>query len=358
MAAASVTNLRNVRQKLLTYLRIGETSTSTSIGGDAEEINDTSRIEDEDYWVGGQVHITSGSLEGKTSFIRHNHPNNGEMHVYPAFSGTPASGITYEIYRPSTWNKAELDEAITAAVDWARERFLIPHAVDSIDLASATYEYDLPYLEIVAATATSGSTTTIVDTSGDLAQDDDHWNGATVIVTADTGVAGNVGEVRIIKDFDASTDTLTLDHALPGVASSGTTYRLIKYPFAYIHTVEYQDTTNQWVPLNAFNNEDAWSVVPGLYPRLRIDSGLGISGQPFMIYGYRYAGAINVESDLIEVPFSVIAPYVEYYLRTMRARVGDRSDPLEDRRRAREALEEAEIRLEQQMVLPSGAIAQ
>ena len=58
MAAASVTNLRNVRQKLLTYLRIGETSTSTSIGGDAEEINDTSRIEDEDYWVGGQVHIT------------------------------------------------------------------------------------------------------------------------------------------------------------------------------------------------------------------------------------------------------------------------------------------------------------
>ncbi len=358
MAAASTDSLRTVRQKLLTYLRIGETSTSTSIGGDAEEVNDTSRIEDEDYWLGGQIHITSGALEGGTSFVRHNHPTNGEMHVYPAFSGTPASGITYEVYRSNTWTKAELDEAITAAVDWARERFLIPHSVDSIDLAAATYEYDLPFLEIVAATATSGSATTIVDTSGDLTQDDDHWNGSHIIVTADTGVAGNVGEVRIIKDFDASTDTLTLDHALPGVASSGTTYRLIKYPFSYIHTVEYQDTTNQWVPLNAFNNEDAWLVVPGLYPRLRISSGLGVSGQPLMIYGYRYAGKISVERDLVEVPFSVIAPYVEYYLRTMRARVGDRSDPLEDRRRAREALEEAEIRLEQQMVLPSGAIAQ
>jgi hypothetical protein len=333
---------RTVRQKMLNFLRAGTTGTTTAVGDDAEEIKDTNRIEAEDYWKGAEVHVTSNTEEGNTALVSSNLPQPGELHLEPPFGTAVGNAVTYEIFHRTGWKKHEFDDAIDAALNWARERFLIPHFYE-FTMAASTYEYDLPFSEILAKAATGGTTTTAIDTVN-LTQDDDHWNGSVFLITADTGTAANVGEVRIVKDFVASTDTLTLNYALPGAVTTGTTYRLIKYTFAYIHRIYRLDSTGEW--LETAGGRDGWSLVPGLYPRLWIDAG-AVEADLHKVVGQRFPGAVNVDLDIIEVPFNVLRPYIEYYLREQRAIAGDRGDPMEDRRRAREALEEAEIILEQ-----------
>jgi hypothetical protein len=343
MPALETNTRRTVRQKMLRFLRAGVTGTTTSAGDDSEEVNDTNRIEPRDYWKGSEIHVTSNTEEGNTAIVSSNLPQPGELHLEPPFGSAVGSGVTYEIYHRTAWLKQEFDDAIDASLNWARERFLIPH-FHEFDMAASTFEYNLPFSEIIAQAATGGSTTTIIDTSG-LTQVDDYWNGSIFLVTADTGTAGNVGEVRVITDFVASTDTGTLSHIMPGAVTSGTTYRLIKYPFAYIHRLWRKDSTGEWLPI--LGDHDGWNVIPGVYPRLFIDGGALEGGSTIKIEGQRFPGVVNVDLDIVEVPFNVLRPYIEYYLREQRAIAGDRGDPQSDRRRARESLEEAEIILEQ-----------
>ena len=347
MPALNTTTRRSTRQDIIRYLDYGTTGTATSTGDDTRELTDTSRTESEDYWKDGQIHVTSGTREGETSRVTTSLPK-GELHLHPVMGGTIASGVTYELYSPDGWDKEDYDLAIKESLIWCRERFLITYTVETTQMAASTFEHDLPQKEIIAASATGGTTTTLIDTSN-LTQDDDYWNGDIVIITADSSVAANVGEVRMVKDFAASTDTITLDHALPGVVSSNTTYRLIKYTLAFVHRIMKQETTNEWVDLPG--GRDAWDVVPGLYPRLLLNSGVIESGRPLRIIGQRYPGEVAVDLDLVEPPQTVIRPYVEFFLREMRARGGRSNDPADDRARAREAREEAEIALEQQSEL-------
>jgi len=70
-------------------------------------------------------------------------------------------------------------------------------------------------------TADSGSTTTLVDDA--LTQADDYWNYGKISVTK-----GGITYIRKVKDFDAATDTITFDIALPVAVDNTTTYIVYK----------------------------------------------------------------------------------------------------------------------------------
>jgi len=73
----------------------------------------------------------------------------------------------------------------------------------------------------VEGTATSGTTTTIVDATN-LTQADDAWNGGFVTVTAGT----NYGLTRKVSDFANATGTLTVDTAFPAACDTTTQFRV------------------------------------------------------------------------------------------------------------------------------------
>jgi len=60
-----------------------------------------------------------------------------------------------------------------------------------------------------SSTATSGTTTTLVDTNN-LTQTDDFWNGAWLYIANDASASTNDGAVRLISDFVQSSSTLTV----------------------------------------------------------------------------------------------------------------------------------------------------
>lgn len=72
-----------------------------------------------------------------------------------------------------------------------------------------------------SGTADSGSTTTLVDNA--LTQADDYWNYGKISITK-----GGVTYKRKVKDFDAASDTITFDLALPVTVDNTTTYTVYK----------------------------------------------------------------------------------------------------------------------------------
>jgi len=70
-------------------------------------------------------------------------------------------------------------------------------------------------------TADSGTTTTLTDIA--LTEADDFWNGGRVTITT-AAVVWN----RLVKDFDAASDTITLDVALPVAVGGTSTYTVYK----------------------------------------------------------------------------------------------------------------------------------
>lgn len=68
----------------------------------------------------------------------------------------------------------------------------------------------------VVGSATSGSTTTVIDTVN-LTQIDDYWNYGTITFTS----GDNTGLSRKVIDFDNSTKKATLDYALDNAVASG-----------------------------------------------------------------------------------------------------------------------------------------
>jgi len=80
--------------------------------------------------------------------------------------------------------------------------------------------FDLTALT-ASGTADSGSTTTLVDDA--LTQVDDYWNHGKIKITKATVVYW-----RVVKDFDAGTDTITFDVAMPFAIDSDCTYVVYK----------------------------------------------------------------------------------------------------------------------------------
>lgn len=83
----------------------------------------------------------------------------------------------------------------------------------------------------LSGTATSGSRTTIVDTSG-LVQADDYWNGRKIHIQASTDGKAPQGESRKISDFSSSTHTLSLEMPLSAAVEAGDSYQIAIWPDA------------------------------------------------------------------------------------------------------------------------------
>lgn len=67
-------------------------------------------------------------------------------------------------------------------------------------------------------TSSAGTQTTIIDTA--LTQADDYWNGMTIMFRD----GANIGLARLITDFDAATDTITVSPPFPSATGSGDDY--------------------------------------------------------------------------------------------------------------------------------------
>jgi hypothetical protein len=87
-------------------------------------------------------------------------------------------------------------------------------------------------------TADSGTTSTLVDNA--LTQADDYWNFGKMKITK-----GGVVYRRKVKDFVASSDTITLDVGLPVTIDNTTTYELFKGCDQVWETCE---SDNEWGP--------------------------------------------------------------------------------------------------------------
>jgi len=72
----------------------------------------------------------------------------------------------------------------------------------------------------VTGTATSGTTTTLVDAA--LTQASDFWNGAKITITSGT----NAGESRFVSDFDNASSTLTFSEAFTAAIDNTSVYSL------------------------------------------------------------------------------------------------------------------------------------
>lgn len=82
--------------------------------------------------------------------------------------------------------------------------------------------------DMVEGTASSGSTTTIVDT--DLVRfANDYWNGAQVYIATDTAGQAPQTETAWVTDFVQSTGTLTFAPALTAAVGASDTYQLYTY---------------------------------------------------------------------------------------------------------------------------------
>jgi len=79
----------------------------------------------------------------------------------------------------------------------------------------------------ISGYATSGTNLTLVDTAN-LLQTDDYWNKQKLYIL-DTFDANNIppmGEIRKIADFDAATNTLTVEKAFTDIVDAGDQYQI------------------------------------------------------------------------------------------------------------------------------------
>ncbi len=77
-------------------------------------------------------------------------------------------------------------------------------------------------LVIISSTTTAlGTNLTLTDSV--LTEGDDYWNNMAVVI-----LSGNsIGQIRRISDFDAASDTITVDTVFASVIASGTKYNIV-----------------------------------------------------------------------------------------------------------------------------------
>ena len=76
-----------------------------------------------------------------------------------------------------------------------------------------------------SATATGGTTTTLIDTAM-LDQADDYWNGDWLYIVNDADASTNDDKIRLITDFTQSSSTLTFLEALGASSASSDTFEI------------------------------------------------------------------------------------------------------------------------------------
>lgn len=176
-------------------------------------------------------------------------------------------------------------EARLAELDAAN----LPTDVANIEADTQDIQGRIPAVGPVEGTADSGSTTTMVDAA--RTEGDDYWNGAWILFTSGT----LNGVVRLVTDFVAASDTMTISPAAPAAVSTHT-YRMI--PAAHLeevltltgHTVQTGDSfARLGAPAGASVSADI-ATVDTVVDGIQTDLDNGTDG----------LGAIKTTADAIE----------------------------------------------------------
>jgi hypothetical protein len=150
-------------------------------GASDVRIYDAARTETNDYWTGGWIKFTGGL-------------NNGQARRITRFVGSSSD----------QWWANPDDQDDTMYIDPNNP---LPNNVAAGD----TYELHQAPHRLRDAVLTEPSR---------------YWNGAQVLIVADANFPENIGEIRYVKYFRASTDTLEFYEPFPGPIGSGTQWSM------------------------------------------------------------------------------------------------------------------------------------
>lgn len=167
-----------------------------------------------------------------------------------------ATGITTFPVRAVAANGVSIAEVLRHAAeavgeDSADNAFASTLVVANRDgSALERLEFIFSILGATSSTTTAlGTTTTFIDTARTEAND--YWNGRVYFVQTS---GANVGLAARVVDFDAATDTGTLEPALPNAVASGVTYVLIAMPNNY--ELGDDNANNAYTSTNVAENGD------------------------------------------------------------------------------------------------------
>jgi len=119
---------------------VGSTTSSSS---DATSIFDTKLRGGNDSKNGRFIRLTSGSLDGQESRVSDYAQSTGDMTVAPAFTGNPASGVSYELW-PSEFPPTNVDQFINQAIMDTYGRAYDPVEDVSLHTGADRARFDVP----------------------------------------------------------------------------------------------------------------------------------------------------------------------------------------------------------------------
>lgn len=245
------TDVDNIQTRLPAALIGGKMhSTQAIVSGTADSgasvvMVDAARTEsDPDYFKGCWIHFTSGNIAGQVRLIIDFDPTTDTIQFTPATTQDVSAGITYEII-PAAWVEASSElgslaigqigaeitnQAPTIADEILDTDITTHNIVDTvgwhlnfIDNISGIVDTFFDVLITLSGNATSGSTTTVVDTINLTQADADYWKGSWIKFQA-TGIDG---QVRLITGFNPATDTITFAPATTQAVAFGNGYRIL-----------------------------------------------------------------------------------------------------------------------------------
>ena len=119
---------------------VGSTTSSSS---DATSVFDTKLRGGNDSKNGRHIRLTSGALDGQESRINDYVQSTGDMTVAPAFTGNPASGISYELWLPE-FPPTNVEEFINQAIMDTYGRAYNPVENVSLHTGADRARFDIP----------------------------------------------------------------------------------------------------------------------------------------------------------------------------------------------------------------------
>jgi len=163
---------------------------------------------------------------------------NGFEPKYNKLGGTVDNAVDYELTPGVAFSAGDMvvltaNRVAKAAANATNVLGVMAETIAAADNPAATTTYgrvyDNPFIVYRCsfadhrdATATGGTTTTLVDTALSTSSDDD-WNGALLYIYE--GPAA--GSIRTVKDYTGSSDTLTVEEPFPTAPTTASKYILL-----------------------------------------------------------------------------------------------------------------------------------
>jgi len=192
------------------------TGQTADAGSSASVLVDAARTEDEDYWTDAIVGFTSGA-------------NNGiSRKVVRSVGANPLAGSPFGD-----------DETANSIYFDPQNPF--PNTISAGDTYYITQPKHRIYSSAIAGIITN------------------YWKGAQVTITVDTANPLNVGEIRYVKSFNATTKVLEFYEPLPGYTSGVTQFDIARYAFTGCTRGAYRSDATAHDVLDIYN---AVTMVP------------------------------------------------------------------------------------------------